>query len=78
MYKDISTLDQFPKTLVIRNHQGGMIWQIYHVQKESEAQKLAYNATMNAFEAITLENYQEDMEETWPDWRETCNSDILV
>lgn len=78
MYKDISTLDQFPKTLVIRNHQGGMIWQIYHVKKESEAQKLAYNATMNAFEAITLENYQEDMEETWPDWRETCNPDILV
>ena len=78
MYKDISTLDQFPKTLVIRNHQGGMIWQIYHVQKESEAQKLALNATMNAFEAITLENYQEDMEETWPDWRETCNPDILI
>ena len=78
MYKDISTLDQFPKTLVIRNHQGGMIWQIYHVQKESEAQKLAHNATMNAFEAITLENYQEEMEETWPDWRETCNPDILI
>jgi hypothetical protein len=77
MFRDISTNDDYPKTLVIRNHEGGMIWQVYHVQKLSEAQKLAHNATMNAFEAITLENYHEDYEETWPDWRENCNPDII-
>ena len=39
MFTDISTKNEFPKTLVIRNSKGGMIWQIYHVQKESEADK---------------------------------------
>ena len=77
MHLDISTNGKFPKTLIIRNHEGGVIWQVYHVQKESEAERLAYNATMNGFEAITLEDYREDMKETWADWRETCNSDIL-
>lgn len=77
MYADISTIEEFPKTLVIRNHMGGMIWQIYHVQKENEAIKLSHNATMNGFEAITLENHQPEYQETWPDWRETCNPDIL-
>ena len=77
MYKDISTNDNYPKTLIFRNHEGGLIWQICHVQKESEAAKLAVNATRNGFEAITLEDYQPEEEETWPDWRETCSPDIL-
>jgi hypothetical protein len=71
MYTDISTTESFPKTLVIRNHTGGMIWQIYHVQKESEADKISANATRNGFEAITLEDYNPGHEETWPDWRDT-------
>lgn len=61
----------YPKTLVIRNHEGGMIWQIYHVQAEHEAAQLSRNATRHGFRAITLEDYQPEMEETWPDWRET-------
>jgi hypothetical protein len=77
MYKDITTNTDYPKTLIIRNHEGGMIWQIYHVQKKSEAEKLSINATLNAFEAITLEDYQPDYEETWSDWRETCNPSII-
>ena len=77
MYTDISTTENFPKTLVIRNHEGGMIWQLYHVGKESEARKIAFNAHINAFEAITLEDYQPDHKETWPDWRETCDPSIL-
>lgn len=77
MYKNISNNENFPKTLIIRNHLGGMIWQVYHVQKLSEAEKLSLNATMNGFEAITLEDYREDMEETWPDWRGTCDKDII-
>lgn len=70
MYKDISD-GNYPKTLVIRNHEGGMIWQIYHVDKLVEAERLANNAYANGFFAITLEDYNADLEETWPDWRET-------
>ena len=77
MFTNGSNNENFPKTLIIRNHLGGAIWQVYHVQKLSEVEKLSFNATMNGFEAITLEDYQEDMEETWSDWRETCNPDIL-
>jgi hypothetical protein len=77
MYRNISTTEDYPKTLVVRNHEGGMIWQIYHVQKESEAIKLAINAISNAFEAITLEDYQPNHEETWPDWRLTCDKSII-
>lgn len=77
MYTNISTNDTYPKTLVVRNQEGGMIWQIYHVQKESEATKLSANATMNGFEAITLEDYDSSREETWPDWRETADPKIF-
>lgn len=77
MFTDISTKNEFPKTLVIRNSKGGMIWQIYHVQKESEADKLSFNATNNGFESITLEDYQPQHEETFPNWREECDPEIL-
>jgi hypothetical protein len=77
MYTNISTNDAYPKTLVVRNYEGGMIWQVYHVQKEGEASKLSANATMNGFEAITLEDYQPSTKETWPDWRETADPKIF-
>jgi hypothetical protein len=77
MLLEISKDEKYPKTLVVRNHEGGLIWQIYHVQKKSEAIKLANNATMNGFQAITLEDYQPSYEETWSDWRETCSPEIL-
>lgn len=72
MYTDLTTDQTYPKTLIIRNHQGGMIWQVYHVEKEYEADRLAATATGNGFQAITLEDYQPNHEQTWPDWRETC------
>lgn len=71
MYTQTSKDNNYPKTLVIRNHKGGAIWQIYHVHKEREAILLSNNATRNGFYAITLEDHQPEMEETWPDWRET-------
>jgi hypothetical protein len=77
MFTDISTTCDFPKTLIIRNSKGGMIWQVYHVQKESEASKLSFNATRNGFESINLEDYQPHYEETFPNWREECSPDIL-
>ena len=73
MYTNISANDTYPKTLVIRNHTGGMIWQIYHVKKKHEADKLSSNATKNGFMAITLEDYQPELEENWPDWRVNCD-----
>ena len=76
-YSDISTNENYPKTLVVRNHEGGLVWQVYHVQKESEADKLAHNATRNAFMAITLEDHDPSYDETWPDWRETADPYIL-
>jgi len=76
MYTDISTSKTYPKTLVIRNHEGGMVWQIYHVEAEYEAERLSNNATKNGFEAITLEDYDESLEQTWPNWRENASSII--
>lgn len=78
MYTDVSTTPDYPKTLMIRNHEGGFIWQIYHVLKESEAIKLEANAHSNGFYGSTLEDHQPDREETWPDWRETCSPSILA
>ena len=63
--------DKWPKTLLIHNHVGGMVWQVYHVEKMSEAKALAKNANGNGFSHITLEDYQIEQEQTWPDWRET-------
>jgi hypothetical protein len=71
-YTNITTTDNYPKTLMIRNHEGGMIWQVYHVKEKWEADKLASNAYGNGFCGSTLEEYQPSYEETWPDWRETC------
>ena len=74
-YTDLTTDNEYPKTLVIRNHRGGMIWQIYHVEAVREAEMLSKNATTNGFEAISLEDHQPEHKQTWPDWRE--NADIL-
>lgn len=54
-----------------------MIWQVYHVQKQSEAEKISANAHRNGFDAITLVDHEPETKETWPDWRETCTPDIL-
>ena len=71
MYTELTTNDDYPKTLIIRNHENGMIWQIYHVKTQKEAGILSYNATMNGFEAITLEDYKPDLDQTWPNWRDS-------
>ncbi len=78
MYTDISTSDSYPKTLKIRNHEGGGVWQVYHVHKKSEADKIASNAYGNGFYGSTLEDHQPDCEETWPDWRETEGGKLII
>ena len=71
MYRETSTSEEYPKTLLIRNTVGGMVWQVYHVEKESEAMKLSDIATLNGFQDCELTDYKEKWEQTWPDWRET-------
>ena len=73
MLVDESNSNAFPKTLFIRNSVGGMIWQVYHVQKLKEAEILSHNATMNGFESCILENHNADYEETFPNWRNECD-----
>ena len=64
--KDNTTNGNYPKTLVIRNEHDGVIWQLYHVQKLNEVENLATNATKNGFNGISLEDYQSEKEETFP------------
>lgn len=70
-YTDVSTNDKYPKTLIIRNTKEGMIWQVYNVEKEIEAIKLSANAFNNGFLGITLEDFDKEVKETYPDWRDT-------
>lgn len=71
MYTNNTTDNEYPKTLIIRNEHGGLIWQLYHVQKEREAWELSHNAKKNRYQAVSLEDYKPEMEETWPNWRKT-------
>ena len=73
MFKNISNSSDYPKTLIIRNTEGGMIWQVYHIKEFYEADRLSFNATKNGFEACTLEDYKGQYEETFPDWRKKCD-----
>jgi len=76
MYKDISTDNNYPKTVLIRNSPDGMIWQIYHVNSERAAAIIAKRAKDNAFEGVTLEDYQPNMEETSPNWQNDFSADV--
>ena len=75
-YTDESTSTNWLKTLVIRNTPDGMIWQIYHVQNQEEAEWLSSNATRNGFYGITLEDYS-GHEETFPDWRKESDKPLF-
>lgn len=75
--QDNTTNGDYPKTLLIRNEVGGMIWQLYHVEKLIEAERLAENATNNGFYGISLEDYQPSAEETFPGWRSECAPEFL-
>lgn len=77
-YKEVTEDGVYPKTVIIRNRHDGLIWQVYHVQKEIEALRLIRNATMNAFQGISLEDYQPEIEETCPDWRDTDGGKEII
>jgi len=72
-FKDKTTSKDYPKTLEIRNTEGGMIWQVYHVNSKPEAWILSLNAKGNGFECRTLTDYQPEEEETWKNWRDKAS-----
>jgi hypothetical protein len=69
-FYDFSTGD-FPKTLLIRNEPGGMIWQVYHPDNIKDVEEIKKRAFANGFEEITLTDYAPNYKETFPDWRST-------
>ena len=77
-YINKTTNDDYPKSLLIRNTPGGLIWQVYTVQKESEAINLSANATSNGFYGITLEDFDACYAETFPGWRETDGGKNII
>lgn len=70
------TDNKFPKTLEIRNHSGGMIWQIYHINNIKEAEILSENALKNGFMESTLVDFRTDKKETFPNWRNECSEEL--
>jgi hypothetical protein len=68
-FENISINNNWPKTLVIRNSKGGLIWQVYHVNNDAQAIHITEGAHDNGFESVTLQDYDEDMVETFPNWR---------
>ena len=69
MYTNQTSDNKYPKTLLIRNQHGGSIWQIYHVEKEQEANLIAKNATKNGFESVILEDHKPELQQTWGEWK---------
>jgi len=57
------------KQLHIRNHRGGMIWQVYNIQHDYEAVILQSNAKGNGFYYTEIVEACND--ETFPGWRDT-------
>lgn len=77
MYRDSTKTSFYPKTLLIRNQEGGMIWEIFHVRNEREIVGLTKNATDYGYQSITLEDYQPEMEESFPGWRVTASKNVV-
>lgn len=77
-FTDVSTNDTYPKTLVIRNTKEGMVWQIYNVEKRIEAILLSKTAFSNGFLGITLEDFNPEATESFPDWRETDGGKKII
>jgi len=77
-YRNETNDTNYPKTLMIRNHEGGGVWQIYHVEAEHEAKQISGNANRNGFQEITLEDHQPGLKQTWPDWRETPGGKVII
>jgi|WetSurMetagenome_2_1015567.scaffolds.fasta_scaffold55296_4 hypothetical protein len=74
-YLDVSSSPDYPKSLMVRNSVGGMVWQHYRVRSKAEADALCANSWNNGFYGSTLED-NNPYEETYPNWREECTDEI--
>lgn len=66
--RDTSTNNNYPKTLLIRNEVGGMVWQLYHVPSLESAILLAYTSRTQGYEDQELVDYKPESEENYPEW----------
>ena len=79
IFRDLTTDEVYPKTLIIRNTpDSDFVWQIYHVEARHEAEKLKQNAHGNGFLGVELIDYDAKLEQTWPDWRETKGGKLII
>jgi hypothetical protein len=78
MYINLTTNAPYPKTLFISNEKGGAVWQVYHVEAQHEADRLSKTATANGFEHIELKDFDEDVTESYPDWRDTTGGKKII
>ena len=77
-FKDNTTNQNYPKTLIVRKEHGGFVWQLYHVSNEGEAVRISENANRNGFHGVSLEDHMPNETETWPNWRETKGGKEIV
>lgn len=74
--QDSTTTSEFPKTLRIRNEYGGMLWQVYHVNSQSEAAQLENGAHRKGFYHTELVDYCAEQRETFPGWRREASMSL--
>ena len=78
MYNNLSTTDNFPQTVVVRNTKDGMVWQIYHVNSNKAAELIAKGAERNGFEDVRLVDHLPNEEETFPNWRNEADVELRL
>lgn len=75
MFCNLSSDEVYPKTVHIRNSVDGCVWQVYHVNNINEAKMLGRNSLKKGFERTDLVDYS-PCEETFPNWRESCDDEM--
>jgi hypothetical protein len=78
MYYNLSSNEDYPKTLYIHNTKGGAVWQIYHVQAQYEAEQISKNATSNGFQHIEMVDYDKKVRETFEGWRDSEGGQNII
>lgn len=77
-YINNSQNETYPKTLIIRNTHGGMIWQIYQLDNQKQVEIISNNATQNGFLGISLEDHMPESKESFPDWRDSKGGKEII
>lgn len=70
MYKDKTTNVHYPKTIKVRTEPDGWVWKVFHPKNKQETEEIMARHTSRDYNGITLEDYDPNVEESNPDWRE--------